>query len=166
MKYSKQSIFVHGILATLLMLGAGCAPAKPSEVKVPVETAPIVNTFTHPKFGFSFVLPTGITAQFEKNGNDARFVDPKKSGVEYGRMIVQPGIPGVPLAQNKIEPLVADGAKVFLYHDTDAADGGKLDKLILDFPDGSNAIYIAAPELPSQPMWDLKTVVASWKWKK
>lgn len=128
--------------------------------------ATAVNTFTHPKFGFSFALPADLTFVLEKTGIDGHIIDAKKPTIEYGILIVQPEIPGVPLAKNKIESVVLDGAKGFLYHDIDGADGGKLDKMISDFPGGKNTVYLSAPELPGQPMLDLKAIAASWKWGK
>ncbi len=120
----------------------------------------------HPKFGFKFEIPLGVLAKIDANGNDVRFVGATKSSVEYARMAVQPGIPGIPLAENKVEKLKVDGVPGHLYHDTDQADGGKVDKLIVDFPSGNNTVYIATAELPGVEMWDLKAVAKSWKWKK
>lgn len=140
---------------------------KNQSVKFDEESGAIsVNTFTHPKFGFSFAIPQGVVVKMDENGADAWFLSEKLSTIEYGRLIVQPDIPGVPLAPDKIEAVTLGGVKAFLYHDTDGADGGKLDKLIGNFPSGKNTVYLSALELPAQPMWNLKLTAASWKWGK
>lgn len=156
------------IAAALAFVGAGCAPETPgaaqSDKDKSAQAVEVSEMWVHPKFGFSFKLPQGVLVQVSKNGNDYSFYD--KKGGEYGVMIVQPEIPGIPLPESKIEKIKADGVAGHLYHDTDYADGGAVDKLIVDFPNGKNTVYISALELPGQQMLDLKAIAKSWKWKK
>lgn len=162
----------------LLLVGGGCkkseqppaASAPKSSDATPEEIAELsMSTFTHQKFGFSFSVPTELAfttdVKYAENGNDILVTD-KKFGDVRLNIIVQPGIPGVPLAPEKIEKLNVGGVHGHLYHDTDPADGGNVDRLIVDFPNGKNTVYIATPELPNQPMMNLKEIAKTWKWKK
>ncbi|OGH60851.1 MAG: hypothetical protein A2848_01870 [Candidatus Magasanikbacteria bacterium RIFCSPHIGHO2_01_FULL_50_8] len=164
----------------LLLLGGGCStPEKKYEAEkkpaasdaTAAESAVFqTSTFQHLKFGFSFDVPGSypfeVEAKFMPNGNDVVFLN-KKTGTEIAVLIVQPGIPGIPLADDKIEKVKVGGVAAHLYHDLDPADGGKVDRLIADFPDGKNTIRLSVPELPNEPLLlDLKEVAASWKWKK
>ena len=166
----KKIIFAAALVC---FVGTGCASA-PAEKQATVKQktdAEIVGTsnFKHQKFGFSFEVPSNfpvdVSVVYAKNGNDVMFID-KKSGDRRLTLIVQPGIPGVPLPENKIEHPVVDGVNCNLYHDVDQADGGKLDKMVCDFPDGGNSVYVGSGELPDMPMVDLKKIAATWKWKK
>ncbi len=162
------------VSATLLLIGSGCTPETPAPVsESPKENkppqaaqAPATETWVHPKFGFAFQIPLGVIAKVNPNGDYVNFIDATKNGVAYALMIVQPDIPGIPLVENKVEKIKVDGVAGHLYHDTDQADGGNVDKLIVDFPNGKNTVYISTPELPGQEMWDLKAIAKSWKWKK
>lgn len=157
----------------LILVGGGCKkneqPPSSEPSKSPETTAPATSVFTHQKFGFSFELPVQIALAsdfvYAENGNDILVTD-KKFGEVRLTIIVQPGIPGVPLAPEKIEKLNVGGVPGHLYHDTDPADGGNVDRLIVDFPNGKNTVYIATPELPNLQMMNLKEIAASWKWKK
>lgn len=157
------------IASLVLLAGAGCSSQVPQETKQPelsdTAAAPVVNIFEHTKFGFTFMIPLGVVAKMDANGNDVHFVD-AVNGVERATMVVQPGIPDIPLAKNKIEKIVVDGIVGQLYHDTDQADGGKVDKLIVDFPLGSNRVYISAPEIPGTTQVDVKAIAGTWNWKK
>lgn len=167
------------VASMVLLVGAGCseqpekpiqqAPPPPAEQPAVVgsavgEPAKVTNIYDHPKFGFTFILQLGVVGIIDANGNDVHFVG-ALDGKEYGSMIIQPGIPGIALQDSKVEKIKVGGVAGHLYHDTDAADGGDVDKLIVDFPKGNNTLYFAAPDLPGIKQLDLKAIAASWNWQ-
>lgn len=119
-------------------------------------------TWKNPVYGFSFSLSLGVGAQVDKSGG-ATFFDPATK-TEYANIIIQPGIPQVPLPANKIENIILDGSAAKIYHDTDAKTGTKkIDKLWVQMPNSQNIILVQSP-VAEQENFDFKTMIKTWKW--
>lgn len=161
---------IIGLGIGLVLLGGGCADAPPAAPSVAIVSsttpvaAPTSTTWIHPKFGFSMLLPAGALVVMSENGSDAQILD--SEGVKTATLVVQAGIPGIALPDNRVEKLKLGGVAGHLYHDTDAATGSPVDKLIVDFPNGKLTAFIAAPGEIGNTALDLKAVAKSWKWKK
>lgn len=159
---------IIGLGIGLVLLGGGCERAVPEVAVVststPVASAPTSTMWIHPKFGFKMQLPSGALVVMSENGSDAQILD--SAGIKSATMVVQAGIPGIALQDSLVEKLKIDGEAGHLYHDTDAATGSAVDKLIVDFPNGKLTVFIAAAQPPDKTGLDLKTLAKSWKWKK
>lgn len=158
------------LLSAILAIGAGCAPRKqdvvqePQELRVKQLVKEEKNIFLHPKFKFRFEIQQGILAKIDKNGNDVLFVDAAE-GTQYAKLIVQPGIPGLALPDNKVEFIKLDGKAGHLYHDTDAKTGAEsIDKLIVDMPKSIQTVYMEVPAEFAAHI-NLKDVIKTWKWQ-
>lgn len=162
------------LAATVVLLGAGCAQQVPQAEAPEKDTAEVsdikekqqvlvTNVFEHPKFKFTFLIPLGVEGKEDAQGN-INFVDVLSEEV-YATMIVQPGIPGIALAPNKIEKIKVDGVLGHLYHDTDAQTGqAAIDKLIVDMPKSTQTVFISQP-VANAAKFDIKEIVKTWNWK-
>lgn len=161
------------LAAAAVLLGAGCAqqvprvekPKKNQEVSDIKEKQQVVvtNVFEHPKFKFTFLIPLGVEGKEDAQGN-INFVDVLSDKV-YATMVVQPGIPGIALAPEKIEKLKVDGVPGHLFHDTDAKTGKiAIDKLIVDMPKSINTVFISQP-VANAAKFDIKEIIKTWNWK-
>lgn len=162
------------LAAAAVLLGAGCAKqlpqvAAPDKDKVGVSDVKekqqvlVTNVFEHPKFKFTFLIPLGVEGKEDAQGN-INFVDVLSDKV-YATMIVQPGIPGIALAPEKIEKIKVDGVPGHLFHDTDAKTGKiAIDKLIVDMPKSIQTVFISQP-VANAAKFDIKEIVKTWNWK-
>ena len=162
------------LAAAVVLLGAGCAQQVPQAEAPEKDTAEVsdikekqqvmvTNVFEHPKFKFTFLIPLGVEGKEDAQGN-INFVDVLSDEV-FATMIVQPGIPGIALAPNKVEKIKVDGEPGHLYHDTDAKTGKiAIDKLIVDMPKSIQTVFISQP-VANAAKFDIKEIVKTWNWK-
>lgn len=176
----KSFSLVGILLLALVITGAGCAkktetpsqasnppaeqPKQEKNTPPPPPPAEAPGTWVHPQYAFSFILPLGTSSKFQSM-DSVEFVDPATQKV-YATMVIQAGIPGIPLQENLIEEVMVDGVKGHIYHDTDAQTGTqKIDKLMVIMPGTDKTVYIAVP-VANMDSFDLKEAVKTWKWKK
>ena len=161
------------LAAAAVLLGAGCVqqtpraatPEKKPEVSDIKEKQQVMvtNVFEHPKFKFTFLIPLGVEGKEDAQGN-INFVDVLSEKV-YATMVVQPGIPGIALAPEKIEKIKIDGVPGHLFHDMDAQTGKiATDKLIVDMPKSIQTVFISQP-VANAAKFNIKEIVKTWNWK-
>lgn len=94
-------------------------------------------TYTNTTYGYALKYPADW--QLKESQDGTSFTKEEASIV----VIIQPDIPRVPLPDDKIEQVMLDGVPATLYHDHSLKDGAAVDKVITDWPESDNDIYLA-----------------------
>jgi hypothetical protein len=162
-----KKIIILGV-ASLLLFGGGCVSQKNDTQKEPVaEVKNSVKTFVHPKYGFSFDVPSNVELVTQADGTTVSFIDPV-SRVEFGTLTYKTVSQKITFALEggKKENVGVDGISSAFHYRQDPSGGGVDTALVINLPGKADNVLIQAALTPDYPTVDLKAVAASWKWKK